>query len=290
MYWTSAVVISLFACQGCVPNTPQPSQEVTPVSSETVKEEASVAVSVPLQWYQDALLSLQIGVPNGKTETFLFDTAAGVTALDSGLAEALGAEPWGRVTGFRMSGERVDMARCDPVPLHIGDVQLDLAELAIFDLSTLLPPDWPKLGGVLALDALQHRPFTLDLGAAELILETPQSLQQRTRDLTPLQIRLSRPAQGAALDLFIAVKAKRGTVWLEVDTGNTGPVLLAPHAAKQLGLDESATRTDLDLGEWGSLDVDVEVRELILDGNIGQLALKGRRLTVDLEHQAAWLH
>src|SRR5690606_26235398 len=112
----------------------------------------------------------------GETGPFLLDTGGGVTVISPALAEKAGCRPFGQITGHRLSGERLTMPRCDNLALTLGDETLTVPSAGIFDLGSLLPPDAPRIEGVVALDVLVERPFTLELGAGRLTFETPESL------------------------------------------------------------------------------------------------------------------
>ena len=64
-------------------------------------------VVIPLATYLGALPSLQVSI-GGQQLTFLLDTGGGLTMLTPETAKALGCKSWGRLTGFRMRGDRLD--------------------------------------------------------------------------------------------------------------------------------------------------------------------------------------
>jgi len=234
---------------------------------------------------------------------FLFDTGGGGTLLTPKTAERAGCVPFGRATGFRLSGERLDSPLCDSMAFRIGApagyaVRL---ESGVFDLMRLLPPDWPELGGLLSLHSFEGRAITLDLRADLLIVETDSSLAERVRHMRPMRARIGRQSGGGGVDLFVQARARRGTLWLELDSGNLGPVLLAPHALEQLGArapaDSAAGRSEgaesgwhvpLELVGLPPLDVAIEQREMIYDGVLNAAAMKRMVLTMDLRDGSLW--
>lgn len=223
------------------------------------------------------------------TEPFLLDTGGGFTVLAPDLASALPCIPFGRVTGFRSSGERFDLPRCGPVSLTLGPLLIRL-EATVLDLTALLGGA-PPLGGLVSLQTLQNRSFTLDWAQNRLIIETDSSLAQRLTSMQPLSVRTSRQAGGAALDLFLEIEAVQGSVWLELDSGNNGPVLLSPHALVQLGLPESGPAVrdvPLHVRGLGPISMQVAVKPMIYDGLLNAAFLDSVVLAVDLRSEQAW--
>jgi hypothetical protein len=189
-----------------------------------------------------------------------------------------------------MSGQRVDFQQVDPVPLSLGDQQLELNALAVMNLSALFPPDWPPVAGVLALDAFHSQAVTFDFAEARLILESPASLTARVSTARAIQVRLGRQVQGAGLDLFVRVGGENPRpIWLEIDSANTGPALLAPHSLALLGLSGDGGKTELVFTEDLSEVAEWEEADIIIDGNLGQSFLNTHALSLDLKNTRAWL-
>lgn len=225
---------------------------------------------------------------NGHQAPFIFDTGAGDTVLTPQLIRYAGCKPFGQVTGFRATGGRVTSTRCGPVPLRIADYRVD-REVLVFDLLRLLGKA-PPVGGILGLASFTGQALTLDLAHDRLTIETRSSLVRRIRGMRPINVRVTLDASGAVVP-FIQVRAKTGTLWLEVDSGNDGPVFLAPHAQQQLGISipRQATRPlDLDVIGLGRVHVNAASRNLIYDGQLDPAFLRQMELTLDLEHDRAW--
>jgi hypothetical protein len=124
-----------------------------------------------------------------------------------------------------------------------------------------------------------------------LTLETSASLARRIKGVPELSIRTSRQAGGAALDLFLEVRATPGSIWLEVDSGNAGPTLMSPHALSQLGASLSAEGPQplaLDVRGIGLVTTDAVAKDLIYDGLLNAAFLESIVLTVDLSSERAW--
>jgi len=149
----------------------------------------------------------------------------------------------------------------------------------------------PPIGGVVSLHTFRDRAFTLDLAANRLVLESRRSLAKRITKMPQVSIRTSRQAGGAALDVFLAVDTPNGSIWLELDSGNAGPVLLSPHALTQLGLslrDDEARQVTLNVRGLGPTPLEVAVKDLIYDGLLNAAFLESVVLTVDLPSERAW--
>ena len=127
------------------------------------------------------------------------------------VAEQAGREPYGRISAFRMSGERVDAERCGRMSLGIDGHPVEV-ETAVFELMTLLPPGWPELGGMLSLHTFRNEAITLDLAAGRLIVESDSSLDERTSLMQPMSARLGLQASGSSVDLFVEARAGQGSL------------------------------------------------------------------------------
>jgi hypothetical protein len=248
-------------------------------------------VAIPLEPYLGVLWSFQADV-DGKPRRFLLDTAGGITVIAQPFADAIGCKPWGRVTGFRMRGDRVDAPRCDDVGLTAAGVPLKAPTAGVIDFSTLLPKDAPLLDGSVALDAFAGRAVTLDLAGRRLIVETPESLKVRASAGVEVPVRFSREAMGLALTPFLAAPTAKGRIWLELDCGSTGALVIGKHVADLLGLDPAIQKgqsVDMTLVGGPRISGKVLVEDMILDGNIGVPALQQWVVTLDLANERAWI-
>jgi len=218
------------------------------------------------------LRTVEVSV-GGRPLRFLFDTGGGITVISPQVAELVGCMPAGRLTAHRMSGERIDAPRCDAVPLRLGSVAL-VPDAIVMDLAKLMPPEWERVDGLVSLQTIEELPFTLSLAENQLVLETRSSLAERVSAMEPQTFRVARPAGGAAVDVFVQPRAG---LWMILDSGNIDRVVLAPHAAKQLG--DGATFEGLPAREL----------DIIYDGNLGTSYLSKRVVSVDLAGGRMWM-
>lgn len=253
--------------------------------------EPAPARVIPLASYLGAVPSMQVQL-GGSQATVLLDTAGGLTVLTPGGAGKAGCEPWGRLSGMRMRGDRVDLPRCDGVKLKVAGHSITIPEVGVWDFSKLLPKDAPPLDGSVALDAFAGQVVTLDLSGGHLIVETPASAKARTAHATELPMRLAREVGGASLTPLVAVPTAKGNLWFELDCGSDGALIVNRAVAAALGLDPAMTRgqpANLALAPQIKLLGSAQVQDLVVDGNIGAPILRQWIITMDLAHQRLWL-
>lgn len=77
-------------------------------------------------------------VVNGQPGTFLFDTGEGVSSFSPAFAKKIGCQPWGRISGFRMSGERLDNQHCDGITFQLSKQALTAPVVSTVDIMTFL--------------------------------------------------------------------------------------------------------------------------------------------------------
>nr|WP_295112770.1 hypothetical protein [uncultured Caulobacter sp.] len=249
---------------------------------------AAAQVTLPLEPYLGVLWSFQ-AKDGGR---YLLDTAGGLTAITPATATKIGCQPWGRITGHRMRGDRVDLTRCDKVVIEAAGAKLAVATAGVFDFAKLLPPNAPTLEGSVALDAFAGQVVTLDLGGQALVVETPASLKARIKGAQEVPVRFARDAGGLALTPFVPVETPKGAVWMELDSGSNGAVVVAQHNAALFGMNpDSQERQPVVLSIQGGPKVQTQglVMDLVIDGNIGAPLLKDWIVTLDLANTRAWI-
>ena len=177
----------------------------------------------------------------GQPGLYIFDTGMGITVVTPETAAKVGCRPWGQVTGFRAIGEREDMQRCDDLQLSLGGRDFTAPIAGIADLQGSAPPDMPHLAGAIGLDLFAGRVITIRPKAHEVVVETATSAERRIRGATEVPIRLVRDVEGVALTVDGAVPTPAGVAWMELDDGNTGPLMIGQHVARPLGARSVAT-------------------------------------------------
>lgn len=246
---------------------------------------------IAIEQYLGPSVAVQATV-NGVPGRFIFDTGEGVTSITPAFAEKIGCRPWGQISGYQMAGRRIDMERCDDINVAIGKHHARRATVGVLDLMSLLPKDAPLLDGSIALDVFEGTAITIDQIGGRIVLETPSTLKKRIAGAIEIPVRPVRDAQGLALTFDAGVRTPKGFAWMELDTGNFGGFIIGKHLAPVLGLDPNATHEqslELDIGGKLKASSSAEIRDLIMDGNIGQRILHDRLLTLDLKSYRAWL-
>ncbi|MFT4076653.1 MAG: hypothetical protein QM647_14110 [Asticcacaulis sp.] len=253
---------------------------------------AEAPAVIPLSPYLGVIWSFQAEV-KGKPETFLLDTAGGITVITPATATEMGCEPWGQMTGFRMRGDRMDLKRCDDLTFGAAGETLKTPTAGVWDFANVLPKDAPPLAGSIALDSFAGKVVTLDLGHSQLVIETPESLKARIAGAREVTVRLNREMAGLSLTPFVAVKTTKGNVWLELDSGSDAPVVVGSHNAELLGLSaDSPQPQSLQADIDGGVPLKTEAARtmpLIIDGNIGAPVLAQWVVTLDLANARAWI-
>lgn len=233
-------------------------------------------------------MQVQLG---GHPVTVLLDTAGGLTVLTPSGADKAGCQPWGRLSGMRMRGDRLDLSRCDNIKIALAGHSVTAPVAGVWDFSKLLPKNAPPLDGSVALDSFAGQIVTLDLSGNRLIVETAASAKARTAHATELPMRLAREVGGASLTPMVAVPTPKGTLWFELDCGSDGALMINRAAATALGLDASATHAQpmqLTLAPKVQLQGKAQLLDLVVDGNIGAPLLRQWIITMDLAHQRLW--
>lgn len=228
----------------------------------------------------------------GKPRKLLFDSGGGDSQLSPSLAAEAGCKPWGQLVGFNMHAERYATARCDGVAFVLAGRRHAPPSVGLLDMGAMNPRD-SELSGLLALDAFEDQAVTLDLRGGHIVVESDLSLKERTAKMQPLPIRLARESAGRALAVYVAVPTAEGPLWVELDSGNGGTVLIAKANAKLVGLDpekEGPQHLELQIAPGVRLQTDQAYSgDLTIDGNLGMPFMRDWIITLDLRRGKAWI-
>jgi hypothetical protein len=216
------------------------------------------------------------------TLTLLLDTGGGATLLTPVTASRIGCRPYGRDVGHRMSGEPVEFQRCDSVSVALSGWIRRVAPVAVFDLNRLLPPQLPRVDGVLALDAFRGQVVTIDWPARRLIVHA-RGTSDRALAAEGLPIRAATGESGRMLAAFARVAGSRGDLWFLLDSGNLRGTLVDAHLRRDsLLLPGPDSLVELRIGARAPIRVPAQPGSFILDGVLGTDYLQRGAVALDL--------
>lgn len=228
----------------------------------------------------------------GREGTYLFDSGIGTSGVTPEVATAIGCTPWGKVSGFRATGERLDVPRCNAATIAVASYRVTLPQLSVFDLATFMGDASHGLSGALGLDLFVDRVVTLKIARHEVTVEDDASLAAIRKDAVEVPMRIVRAAEGAALTVDLGVTTRSGIAWMEMDTGNYGPSMVDATIAPLFGLDPKAKGPQpfsAALAKDVAIDDRAIVKPLIMDGNLGRGVLHHWEITLDLKNGRAWI-
>jgi len=197
----------------------------------------------------------------------------------------------GQVSGFRMSGERLDNPHCDNLVFEIGTERLKAPAVTTVDIMKLMGPGVPAIDGAIGLDLFAGKQITI-VPRKQIIVESPQSFAARITTARENPIRIVRDVEGLALSVDGAVETPLGFAWMELDSGNGGSLVVANHIAPLLGFKTDGSTPEpmrFRLANGIVVDGMGRTRDLIMDGNLGAQFLNQWNLTLDLKAGRAWL-
>jgi hypothetical protein len=248
------------------------------------------SVVIPLRPYLKFQTTIAATI-NGVRGVFLFDTGEGLTSISPAFAKKVACRPWGRVSGFTMSGERLDSQHCDGLDLVVQGETLRAPSVIIVDIMKFIGPDRPVLDGAVGLDVFAGKVITI-VPRKAIVIETQSTLVKRAARGREVPVRLVRDAEGLALAVDVAVPTSEGLAWMELDSGNGGSLVIANHIASLLGLPtDSGQPLDVNFRLANGIEVmgKARTRDLIMDGNISAQFLNQWELTLELKVGRAWL-
>lgn len=230
---------------------------------------------------------------HGHEGNFIFDTGGGISYLSPAFAEKISCKPWGQITGFMLTGQRLDMPRCEGVTFEIQEKYFGVPTTGVFDIMKYMPPNVPRIDGSIGLDVFAGQAVTLSLAQQQLIVESAASLAMRKKHGQEVPIRFVREAGGASLTVYVAVPTSQGMAWMELDCGNGGANVIGKHLAPLLKLDPAKKEPQpASFAIAGGIPVEGMARvneTLIMDGNLGTRFMIKWDLTLDLAKTRAWL-
>lgn len=189
--------------------------------------------SVPFTTNSDGMVILPATLGGTVPMHVIFDTGAGLDVLAPSLIEKVHGKPAGQFTGFRMTGERVDLSLFIVPELSVGPVVKRDVLVAGWDVLDKLHFD-----GIISLNDFRQQPLTFDFATKQLIFETDKSMSKRHADgtLSPLQFDDQR---GIALGIFAQFLIGNQPGQCTIDTGSPSATVSTRYMAA-LGIDKDA--------------------------------------------------
>lgn len=266
-------LLSLAAVLAAIAGTPASAAQPTVLKLEQFRRSVALRVDVA-----------------GRERLFQFDTGGGVSFISPAVAEALDCERGARLVGFRMTGDKLEVPRCDDVPLAIAGRRFTIPVAGVADLGELNAKG-VSLDGMIALDLFAGKTITIDFAALRLTVETPQSAARRIDGAIELPVKLVREIGGHALAVDVQVPSKAGNLGFQLDSGNGGTLLIAKPYAALFGFrsDAGPQSGSFPLGRGITASGLVFPSGITLDGNLGMPFLKYYVVTMDLRRGRLWL-
>lgn len=152
---------------------------------------------------------------NNVEGTFILDTGAGINVITKTFASKLGKIKMqdGSFTGFRATGESLDMKLYTINNLEIGDLHERNSTFTILDA------DLGKIDGLISLTCFREQPFTIDFANKKFYLESSRSLIRREQNGKVIRIQLDDD-RGVSVDMFTKVRVNNKlTLQISLDSG-----------------------------------------------------------------------
>src|SRR5689334_17651288 len=197
---------------------------------------ASAQAPIPLEIADGGYLYVRVRVADSIEARLLLDTGAGINTLAPPILDRLGAQARdaGTHTGTRHNGERITGQLWSVPSVSLG--ALTKREVVVGKFAP------PNADGLLSMDYFRDVPFTLDLGAGTLTIESPTRMLEITARATTIPIRLKTNGPHE-LDFFVHVCAGDSVAAeAEFDTGaGYNMLMLQPAYMKRLGVTPGTT-------------------------------------------------
>jgi hypothetical protein len=162
----------------------------------------------------DGMPIIPVTVGEATPLTLILDTGAGLAVLAPSVIEKVHGVPAGQFTGFRMTGERLDIPLFTIPRLVIGPTEKKDVLVGSWDVLDKL-----HLDGIVSLSQFKDQPFTLDFGNKILTFETAKTLAQRRANAVVSPIQLD-DFRGVSLDMFSQFLLAGRPGQCEIDTGS----------------------------------------------------------------------
>jgi len=255
---------------------------------------ALAQTTIPLEIADGGYLYVHVRVADSIDARLLLDTGAGINTLSDAIFQRLGdrARNAGTHTGTRHNGERITGTVWSVPSVILGALRKRDVVVGRF-----APP---TADGLLSMDFFRDQPFTLDLHAGTLTLESASHLREisSTSPSIPIRLKTNGPFE---LDFFVRLCIGDSvSAEAEFDTGaGFNMLMLQPAYMQRLGISPDPRQrgaleyyvhsTFLPTMHYCAAPAVRTERQfvgfkdgLIYEGLVGHGAFRDRRLTIDI--------
>jgi hypothetical protein len=163
---------------------------------------------------EDGMPVIPVTAGEGTLLSVVLDTGGGLAVLAPSVIEKVHGVPAGQFTGFRMTGERLNIPLFTIPRLVIGPTERKDVLVGSWDVL-----DKIHLDGLVSLSQFRDQPFTLDFDNKTLIFETAKTLAKRRVNAVVSPIQLD-DVRGISLDMFSQFLIAGHPGQCEIDTGS----------------------------------------------------------------------
>lgn len=176
---------------------------------------AAAQTTLPFTTNSEGMVHVPAEIGGVSVEAVL-DTGAGIDLVAPSVFKKMKAQPAGIYSGFRMSGERLDIALYTVSAVRIGSFEKKNVTLGVLDVL-----DKVGMQAIIGMNDLQEQPFTIDFVRKKLVFETQKSLSERRRNGSIVPLRTDE-YRGIVLDLFAEFTIGNASGLCEIDSGDPG--------------------------------------------------------------------
>lgn len=174
----------------------------------------SAPISVPFTNTPEGLALVPATVGGSIPVHLIFDTGAGVDVIAPSLIRKMHGTSVGRITAFRMWGDRVDIPLFAINEIAVGTNTRKNVVVGGWDLLDTL-----HLDGIVSLHDFQQQAVTFDFVNHVIVFESPKSLAQRRANGVAEALQFD-DYRGYALDLFAEFRLGSDSGQCVLDTGS----------------------------------------------------------------------
>ncbi len=192
-----------------------------------------------------------------------------------------------------MSGEIVESQYCNDITLDIGGLSFHHEVIDICDVNSIPPEDLPRLDGILSLKTFRTQPFLLNLSVKQLILESKESFESRTKEISRLKSCIATGPTGSELSVFLQGMIGEKEGWFLFDSGNLDVILVSPHMtngmSETMKTEERIWESDFKLCGGRMETARFRVKEIIYDGALSEEFMHDRVFSLDFSVNCVWI-